>query len=275
MNTRRYPAHLFIATSGVGVLLLFWMLVVLVDLMNVAGLGDVWYEHMAPDYRDRAWMWRFLFCEGSPAEIMQWFLLACAAGFAFVSTGQRREVGAGVNDQEMRFWLLMGIAFLLLLVEDAGNLRARVADHAGYLMGPATRGGAELAVFFVLAALPVSALVMHLRVALTNHVGRWYLLAGFALYGIGGGASASRYLWYDQAGTWLYTSVFRGQLGGEAWGQHSHGFWIMDYLVEESIELLAATCMAAAACAFATAESRGKKFRQNDNRDEVLQGSAE
>ena len=59
-----------------------------------------------------------------------------------------------------------------------------------------------------------------------------------------------RCYWYEIAGEWLHIKVFGGALRVVEVGISKHGFWLMDYLVEESLELIGATLLAAAAAAF-------------------------
>ena len=246
------PTPLLILCMGFGALALSWAAFLLVDIADVLGLGSAVYEYFSERDIERAQVWAILFTEGGPVEIMQWLLLAVASGLAMhihglLSAGKN----PGKNDRHARlFWLLMGIAFLLMLIEDAGNPRHWAIRFFHALFGGDAGQITELIYFAALGALPLSALAFFGRPVLGLPRTRIFLLGGFFVYGLAAVSSAARYYWYEAAGEWLHARAFGETLKEVALGTQGHGFWLMDYLVEESLELIGATLLAAAAAAF-------------------------
>ncbi|WP_299316189.1 hypothetical protein [uncultured Halomonas sp.] len=105
----------------------------------------------------------------------------------------------------------------------------------------------ELLYFAVLACVPLSALLLFGRSVLGLPRTRLYLLGGFFCYGLAAGGSAFRYHLYEPLGHWLHHGLLNGGLRITEIGGHSHYFWLMDFMVEESLELAGATLLAAAA----------------------------
>lgn len=68
--------------------------------------------------------------------------------------------------------------------------------------------------------------------------------------------SALRYHWYDTLGHWVHHGLLGGAMRITEIGGHSHYFWLMDFLIEESLELAGATLLAAAAVHFSAEFSR-------------------
>lgn len=253
-NQRRYADILpaVILFSGFGVLALGWIGFLLIDLFDIFGLGTALYEKMQTRSPSRAWLWVLLFTEGAAIEIVQWLLLATAAGLSFHLHGSLsgRKNPSGDEVCARAFWLLMGIAFLLMLVEDAGNARHWIRQFVQFLLGGQSGAITEFIYFGTLAAIPVSALVFFGRPVVRIKQTRYMLLAGFFCYGMAAGGSATRYYWYEAAGQWLHVHIFREGLKIVEVGSHGHGFWLMDYLLEESLELAGATLLAAMAATF-------------------------
>ena len=238
--------------TGLGALALAWGAFILIDLADVFGLGTAVYEHLSARDSSRFQVWAILFTEGGPIEILQWLFLAAASGFALHTHGVLSAEGnpERTTNRARLFWLLMGIAFLLMLIEDAGNPRHWAIRFSQMLFGGNAGQVTELAYFVSLGSLPLIALALFWRTILTLPRTRVFLLGGFVVYGIAAISSASRYYWYEAAGHWLHVSVFGERLREVSLGNHGHGFWLMDYLMEESFELAGATLLAAAAAAF-------------------------
>jgi len=243
--------------AGFGGLALAWLGVFLVDVLDLFGAGTALYEAMQDRAPSRAWFWVIMFTEGGPVEMMQWLLLAVAAGLAFHLHG-RLSGHNSLNREDLRarlFWLLMGIAFLLMLIEDAGNARHWIRQAVSGILGGKAGEISEFLYYAALAAVPLSALAVFGRSILRLPGTRVFMIGGFFFYALAAGGSAMRGYWYEIAGEWLHIKVFGGALRVVEVGIEAHGFWLMDYLVEESLELIGATLLAAAA---ATALCRGR-----------------
>jgi len=243
---------------GFGLLAAAWLAVIGVDMLNLFGAGDSLYDRMIDRNTTRSWVWVMLFSEGAPIEILQWLTLALAAGVAFTHYGRLSPVAAAGTPERRAalFWLLMGIALMLMLIEDAGNMRHWMRSTAYHFIGGKSSKYVELTYFFVLACVPLSALLLFGRSILSLPRTRLYLLGGFAFYGLAAGGSAFRYDWYDSIGQWVHHTLLGDSLKITEVGGHSHYFWLMDFLVEESLEFAGATLLAAAALHFGFEFSR-------------------
>lgn len=147
---------------GFGVLGLAWLAVIAVDVLNLLGAGDQLYFHMIERNVTRSWVWVMLFSEGAPIEIFQWLTLALAAAVAFVLYG-RLSLGAVIGSRERSaalFWLLMGAALMLMILEDAGNVRHWFRSSAYHFLGGREARYVELLYFVALACVPLSALLL-------------------------------------------------------------------------------------------------------------------
>ncbi|MBZ0329343.1 hypothetical protein KZO25_03320, partial [Halomonas sp. ANAO-440] len=196
-----------ILALGLSVLAVLLGLVLAVDVFHHSGL--------VARLEQRQWhadlvFWRDLFAEGGPAEVLQWLMLGLAAGLAWNAAGWLR--GLGGHPRLSTFWLLMGTALVLMLIEDAGNMRTAVHDYTSLAFGMRAAALGEYAIFAVLALLPALTLLWHWRLVWQLPRTRILLLAAFAAYGFAGIGSALRRAWYEPAGWWLHDRIFGGQL---------------------------------------------------------------
>lgn len=248
----RGPAPMLILFTGLGALALAWGAFLLVDIAGFRGWSAALYEALYHRNPERSQVWVILFTEAGPVEMVQWLLLVLAAGLAFHVHG-RLFAGSAPSRENLcarTFWLLMGIAFLLMLIEDAGNPRHWFRHFFWEFLGDREGKISELIFFAALGAVPLTALGVFGRPILRLPKTRGFLLGGFVFYAIAVGSSTTRYYWYEAAGHWLHVRVFGEALREVSLGSQGHGFWLMDYLVEESLELVGATLLAAAAAAF-------------------------
>lgn len=246
------PATIVVGLA-VGYLLLAWTAFWLIDVFNVFGLRDAL---VAGPHQQ---IWFRLFREGRPTEMLQWAALGGAALVGGVLAGmhlaQQRRACA-------MFWLLMGIAAVLMLIEDAGNPRHYFGEMARYHIGSPAQIATELAYFAILAAFPLYALLRYWRCPWACPSTRRYLIAGIAFYAIAGIASGTRDIghWYVQVGGYIDQVVLGGRLiplTDDPWQTGGLGFHLMDALVEESIELVGATLLFAAALSYLRFVRRG------------------
>jgi len=206
------------------------------------------------------------FRNGGPAEIMQWLCLGSAAliaafiaGRAFVHP-KAPELESG-DRSKFAFWGLMAIALLLMLVEDAGDPRHTLRSYVRVAFGEDDYGGlgslSELLYFAALASVPLYAVVKYGHVLKANLLARRFLIAAFLSYAVAVPLSFAGTAFSSVTGTNLYSEAGRvlyrislilgdDELGAfwSAWnteqGWNFVRFFLMDSLVEESIELIGA-----------------------------------
>lgn len=191
-------------------------------------------------------LWLTIFTNGGPTEWLQWSMLGAAGVVAAWVAGSLR----GIRGQGpvLWFWLLMSVAFTIMLIEDAGELRqqmwrlveASVESRAVYL-------GVELVQFIIIASVPLYALWRYGRRVIAQRGIGIYVLAGFLCYAIAGGASATRNWggeepipgWYTVAGETIHGWI-GGVMSHPTYEQELVYFLLMDRVFEESVELLGA-----------------------------------
>lgn len=226
-----------------------WSLFLLVDANNFLGLRE-WLDRQIPV----PLTWYYLFEEGGVTEIAQWLMLSLAAVSSSFLAGRLMTHG---KRGPALFWLLMGITAALMLIEDAGNPRHYLASMAVMILPDYSpqrvRTAVELLYYVGLSALPVYAVLRYWRYPLRSRLTTLYLLSGAALYGLAGFASASRHIneWYASFGGFLHRVLAGGQLIiPPSWDHYMLNFFLVDWLLEESVELLGASLLAAAVFAY-------------------------
>ncbi len=219
-----------------------WALFIAVDILGMVELGTPLYPHL---FNDRAIEWT------------QWVLLALAiAASAYLAGRLQAEDRAG----SARFFFLLAIGLGLMLIEDAGDVRHTISGYAWGMVGYEIFGLHHAVVTHVpyyaaLAAVPVYAVLRYGRYPWASVRTRLYLGGGVLLYALAAMASALAFLddLYVEVGAWVDRVVLAGRLpvpdGIAASGAH---YMLVDSVLEESVELLAAGMMLAAILAFAS-----------------------
>ncbi len=254
----------YLLLGAVGLVVLSFVLFYLIDLRNVFGMRDFLFSGLQPYFY---FFYAPFFFEqwgrnSGFAEVFQWAGLGAALVMAAFLAGRY----FGIDRLRYKFFSLMAVAFLLMLLEDAGNIRHLFMSWVQVAANEPDQGifGTlfEAGYFALLAGVPLYALVRygwHLR----EHVrAATYILAGFFMYFLAGSLSfigtafsglVDRDL-YTFAGERLYAFALRigdAEVAGmwAAWNeQHpmsSIGFSLLDSLIEENIELLGAAAFCA------------------------------
>lgn len=222
--------------------------VVLIDVANVAGLGDVIGE------RSGAAAWVHIFGEANPIEWVQWALIGA---LIVVAARQSGESDPRSDRPARAFWLLVAVGATMMLMEDAGNVRHRLVDWAE-MSGVIDADGlmnlaVEAAWFAAIAAVFGWAALAHGRRIGFPQKTLIYGSAGVAFYAVAVVSSATRDLgdWYQRAGAAAVANVYGGNLElPRGWDVAEAHHVFMDFVYEESLELLGAGFLLAAALAF-------------------------
>lgn len=239
-----------VAVGAFVVVALLWSAVVLVDVFDVFGSRTLLFVR-GDELVERPALFRRLFDNQSLVEWLQWGSLvgaSVAAGFAagrlHVLRGRRAAAP-----------VLCLAAFVGgLVAKDAGSPRHVLRRELYELTGSSfVRAVSELAVFAVVGVLGAAVLVAIWPIVRDAPRARNPLLGGYLAYGLAAGMSASTLdgIWYPAAGAFVQRTVF----GDRMLEFGSRDFYLMDSLVEESIELFAAALLLVAALGL-VAESR-------------------
>jgi hypothetical protein len=262
-NLFSHPAT--VPTLAAGYLGLTYLAILIVDVLQI-GTAQAWIG----DRFNQGIMWHFLFGEKGFVEIAQWTTLAGLGVTAAILSG---KLFASGDLPAARFWRLFAILGAWLAVEDAGSWRFNFAAYTTRILDLPQAPYHYLAEGFyyaAIAAIPVYALIRYWRVTWESP-SRWWLAAGFVLYGLAASFSVTRYFgyWYQRTGNW-----FLGVLGEGTYQNYrprgssdpGPGHWFMDFVVEESMELMAAALLVAAAVAYLRyhAQRRPDALRPSD-----------
>lgn len=236
------------------VLIISYVMVYLFDLHNLFGVRGFFIS----EFDSWPFFWYHWFKNGGPIEIIQYFLLGAGA-LVSIKNSSRGST---------KFWSLMGIALILMLIEDAGDIRHTIRIYVQTIANESEQGFygtlTELVYFSVLAFIPVYAFVRYGPKALQGHKKTaTYFVVGFIFYAVATGASfigsAFHSLldknFYMITGRYLLNLIvsISDQKTAELYSQNKDwiSFYLMDSPVEESIELLGASMLLAACLSYA------------------------
>ncbi len=250
MQTKRVKAGFIILAVMIVLLTLSIVAVVLVDVYNYFGLADLLKENIA----DTPLLWYQMFTEGGPVELMQYAMNLASVIVLCLLSGimlakKHRYFG--------RFFLFaLVVAFMLL--EDTGNIRHLVRNVTTHLLGIEEGYRSELgilievAIYGAIGFLMVFSLVRIRKLLFIHKRAFKFLIAGYFVYGAVALASATRHFndWHPRLGDAIIDRF--NLLEIEAWQIASDhyadkgrrlGFYFIDNLFEESLELLGATLL--------------------------------
>ncbi|RQD75757.1 MAG: hypothetical protein D5R97_05595 [Candidatus Syntrophonatronum acetioxidans] len=222
---------------------------------DLLGLGT-WLEKVRPGY---PLFWIYAFTEGSPTEHIQWTFigvsLVLAAACFFVNRYFIKKISWG--------WLLLVLGLALMLGEDYYNIRHKTVDFIAnyYNISPATmfsflhlRTLVELVLYFLLGLLMVMALLLILKDREESGRGKKLLVTGYFFYALASISSATRGIgnWYARVGDFLLgdNKIRMASLVTESPYRGNLGFYFMDFVWEEPLELLGATFIVASLLVF-------------------------
>ncbi|GEL07211.1 hypothetical protein [Salisediminibacterium halotolerans] len=248
------------------------LLVVAVDIMNVFGVSE---RLLAAQDGETAYVWYHWY--EFPVEVLQWPALAAAMLLFGIIYGNASERSAGADLSPLgpppivrRFSLLIAAGLLLMLLEDAGDVRHIITDLMNMITGGAGSGSRygyaatlfELGYFAALAAVMLFAIVRYRAAFIADRRAVIWLAGGIVFYAVAVTSS-----WAGSAfGAVLDISQLYTAIGNRAVellfvnGAHSEalyeqardtvgnvGFMFMDRVYEETLELMGAAFLLAAA----------------------------
>lgn len=234
-------------------LALGWAGFLLLDVVNPWGIRySPFWQELTP-FGFFFWYFR----EGGPVEVLQWSLLLIAVlGCIALAVRSTRLPSKPL------VWVFRAgaLGIIWMLAEDATNIRHVISLELTVPIfapdGPMknhVRTLTELALYAVLGGIMVSFLLGVRRCAVRRGNAWRLLLGAYAFYGVAAVASATRYVgdWYEKVGGLFVPLLQPGvQTDYERVApfvpEYGLGFWLMDWLVEESLELMGAALLASA-----------------------------
>ena len=257
MSIQKKPGIIFYFILGfVGLSLL---LTILFDVLNIFGVKGYMVQTLDVPY---FWFHWYVI----PFEIpIQWYLLGITLIVFVINAGVAHERH---NRKVFGFWLLLSIGLVLMIVEDAGNVRHEfrwmlesVAGEEQYgLLGTTF----ELFYFAVIGFIMVYALFAYRQAYWDHYQTRNYLFTGYVFYGLGvsssflGSAyeSVVGFSLYEKTGDFFISRFFirdeitalANEIALENFEDIS--FMFMDKVYEESLELIGAGALLTAGVFF-------------------------
>lgn len=259
MNT---PARIT-AWVGFCYLTLGWAAVITVDFLNAFDT-QTW---LTAGLQPLPLLWYELFSEGSPAEMLQW--AALAVSFLAMTTAAL-QFRKQPDRFCYRFAAMLSLGLLLMVIEDALNFRHVVVDYYfPFVFGEQSTDQRrvyrliwELIFYSFLSVLMVVPFLFFWRKKIWHGAGLRLLTVAYLIYGFAGFSSALRRVgqWQERLGHWLIEHLNLAVLPAweeslsrmERWREqssdynHTLGYLLTDHLIEESIELIAATLLVTA-----------------------------
>jgi hypothetical protein len=224
-----------------------WVAFLLVDIVNVGGVGDHLFRPM----------WSHLFND-RPVEWTQWFLLA----FFVVSAGYVAGRLSAVDERgPAAFFGLIGLGAGLMLIEDAGDIRHVISAYVQRNIGDEVLGlpyrvASDVPYFALLAIVPLYAVIRYGRHPWRVRQVRPYLIGGVGLYALAAVSSGFRHLgdFYIRVGAAVDANLLGGRFPvAPGLTQERAHFLLVDSVLEETVELLAVTCLLATVLAYVNA----------------------
>ncbi len=266
---KRKPDLIFYSVAGFVVV--SFILTILIDGLNIFGVKNGMIQFL-----DIPYFWYHWY--DIPFEIpIQWYILSLVLLVFAMNAGMAL---ARDDNRVFSFWLLISLGLILMVVEDAGDVRHHLRFELENLTGEGPMGffGTiwELLYFAVLGAVMAYAILGYRKVYWNDMKIRNYFLAGLIFYGIAvssswlGSAFHSEidFELYTLAGEFIMTRMFvNGGVTEKAYelatANHEwFNFDFMDLVYEESLELLGAGSLLTAGVYFM---KKYKKIPEQNN----------
>ena len=253
----------FILGSAIFSILISLVVIYLVDLHNFLELRDFLFS-VNPAYlffEHRPFAFYHWYRNGGIAELLQWGALGGAAFISAFLAGKLQ----GKDKKAYLFWLIIGIALVFMLIEDAGDPRHTIRSYVQVVFSEAVQGTmgtiTELIYFSILAMIPTYAILRYGKILLESLRSFVYILLGFISYAVatilsflGDGID----LYHNLGAEFRHWLVSKGDDSvaqqWQAWeaeeGWNFIDYFLMDSLIEEAIELIGAAAFLAGAIAY-------------------------
>lgn len=221
-------------------------LILVVDVWGAFGGIDALHRRgLAPPA-----VWFQMFQDRGVAEFLQWMLY----GWFIVLAATLRGRWADADSDTARAWLLLAVGGVMILAEDAGDVRDSFL-HWGDVFLPGARSGlVAMALWFGSVAVVMALAVFRFGQRIVDDPAvRGYGIAGVSAFALASsGEVIQRFTgWMEPAGRWLAVDLLGSpdilQLPGEETSTLAYLF--ADFVVEEPLELLGGALLVAAALA--------------------------
>jgi len=205
-----------IIVLGLAFLSIFWLGMYLIDFQNIFGISS-----------DQGFWWH-AFRNRGPVEIGQWAVMSMIV----VTSGRIAGIYEERKDRGGKIlWLLVAATFAMMVIEDAGDprhIQGRYFVHFWDINKNIVEAG-----FFAVMIFPIIfGFLRYWNKAFRFVEARMYLIIGGLFYATAAGTSLFRWIndFYRRVGNRISDLFFGGSIPG---------FFLMDFVFEESLELMA------------------------------------
>ena len=236
----------------------------LIDLRNIFGIRDLLFDTSGKYFffTYQPFFFQHWGRNGGIAEIIQWSFLASSSVIAAFCAGKMHSI----NKNLFKFWAIISVAFMFMMLEDAGDIRHTFMGYVQWAFDEADQGImgtlTELTYFSILGGIPLYALIRYWKDIKIFTRTRVYFLIGFFFYATAAslsflGTALEGFLpknLYTVLGENFYNFALR--IGDEElqkyWESSSFNiqFFLMDSLIEENLEIIAGGALLAGTVAF-------------------------
>ena len=260
--------HLFLISLAY--LFICAITIILVDVYDVAGIRTYMIE--AEFYFQRIWV--YIFHEAGPTEMLQWMFLGALALISAFVAGKLTEQ----NDTRIGvFWFLISIVAFILFLEDSANISHEFYEYTGIFVPHTSILYSRVPVYVVYMIIALVPLVKYWKDIRSYSRTLRYLIGGYLLYGAVSIQSAflgNFGIDRTVVGDFLLYNVFKGVLSFPFPHQDVSDLF-MDTVIEESLELIAATVLFAAIIAFISEKESKEKSPSVNGRDVAEKNSTD
>lgn len=206
------------------------------------------------DFAPERGLWYHLFRNRGPVEWMQWIYMSITFLLSAYLAGAASERG---RTRDRIFWLLIAAGFTLMLIEDAGDVRLIFAHYGRELFGW-QRHYIEMLYFLFTASPLLIAWLKYRKTVTTMPTLLPYIYTGTFLYAAAAGASALREFrsFYYVIGDFLSVVLTAETI---------QGFFLVDFMMEETVELMAAALLCSSVILYQTKTGLGSSGKEPDS----------
>ena len=233
------PKHIFIFAFAY--YFAVWILIIAVDVYNIFGIQNI----LIASNIEYPLLWIHMFDEASPTEMLVWLLL----GLSIIVFSYNAGNYLYKNKHLSSFCIFMAIGLMLMLLEDAGNPSHKFNHWMHTLSIGPNWFNYRIIIFMFIGFFPLFAFVRYYKELLKVNKTRKYLLIGFFAYGIATLFSMADAFWgwYGSVGVFIHKQVLNELLILNDLDLWKLGWWFMDNVVEETLELIGAVALLASA----------------------------
>lgn len=256
MGFKKNPNYKHIILFGISFLIFSYIMIYLIDILNIWNLRNIFKTF---DNLDIPLFWHFWFREGSIVEIVQWSLLGIFVINSFYISGKLKEEK---ESEKSRFWFLLGLFSLIILIEDPGNIRFFIRNNLIQISSFSLKYYLILDIIsaIILSLIPIYAILRYRKYVLNTKKLKILFLLSLIFYSTAYASARYRapaenlYHSFERLGDQNLSDIHR-KSNKRILEENPESLWttkyrFIDQVIEESLELLGITFLLATLITF-------------------------